>query len=261
VVHLSKTEEEGKDHTLKLFGLIRDSVDEYRYCFVFAVENMRNTYLRTYAPNLAIAGQYLSNKTYHELPVVFILQLGAPLCVLIGVCMDGDFSSARPKSWPKLSTTPEDEHAPTLSALSKHVTGTVGLLFTSREPQSILEYFSSYAPLDYARGYRCVEDVYGSCWDGALAGGEISAEEDVPLAHSLEVAVRKLGMPTKLVKGRWSWRMSIRCVGREVLNSSQTALLKTFGVVTAEFRVDVKAYWSAAKREVTEIGPMEVEES
>lgn len=46
VVHLSKTEKKGKDHTLKLFGLIRDSVDEYRYCFVFAVENMRNTYLK-----------------------------------------------------------------------------------------------------------------------------------------------------------------------------------------------------------------------
>ena len=46
VVHLSKTEKKGKEHTIKLFGLIRESVDKYQYCFVFAVENMRNTYLK-----------------------------------------------------------------------------------------------------------------------------------------------------------------------------------------------------------------------
>ena len=162
-----------------------------------------------------------------------------------------------------LGTTPEDEHAPTLSALSKHVTGTVGLLFTSREPQSILEYFSSYAPLDYARAGTVASRTF-TVPAGTVhsRGGEISAEEDVPLAHSLEVAVRKLGMPTKLVKGKVELENEYTvCREGEVLNSSQTALLKTFGVVTAEFRVDVKAYWSAAKREVTEIGPMEVEES
>lgn len=162
-----------------------------------------------------------------------------------------------------LGTTPEDEHAPTLSALSKHVTGTVGLLFTSREPQSILEYFSSYAPLDYARAGTVASRTF-TVPAGTVhsRGGEISAEEDVPLAHSLEVAVRKLGMPTKLVKGKVEVENEYTvCREGEVLNSSQTALLKTFGVVTAEFRVDVKAYWSAAKREVTEIGPMEVEES
>lgn len=46
VVHLSKTEKKGKEHTIKLFGLIRQSADKYQYCFVFAVENMRNTYLK-----------------------------------------------------------------------------------------------------------------------------------------------------------------------------------------------------------------------
>ena len=46
VVHLSKTEKKGKEHTIKLFGLIRESIDKYQYCFVFAVENMRNTYLK-----------------------------------------------------------------------------------------------------------------------------------------------------------------------------------------------------------------------
>ncbi len=46
VVHLSKTEKKGKEHTIRLFGLIRASVDKYQHCIVFAVSNMRNTYLK-----------------------------------------------------------------------------------------------------------------------------------------------------------------------------------------------------------------------
>lgn len=46
VVHLSKVDKKGKEHTIKLFNNIRESLDNYQYCFVFSVENMRNTYLK-----------------------------------------------------------------------------------------------------------------------------------------------------------------------------------------------------------------------
>lgn len=159
-----------------------------------------------------------------------------------------------------LGTSPEDEHAPHLSLLSKHLTGNVGLLFSSREPQSILEYFSTYAPLDYARAGSIASRTFtvpaGTVYS---RGGEIAAEEDLPLPHSLEVNLRQLGMPTRLVKGRVELEEEYTvCAEGEVLSSSQTALLKTFGVVMAEFRVDVKAYWSAATQEVTEVGAMDV---
>lgn len=81
----------------------------------------------------------------------------------------------------------------------------------------------------------------------------------MPLAHSLETNVRKLGMPTRLVKGRVELEGEYTvCREGEVLSSGQTALLKTFGVVMAEFRVEVKAYWSAGTQEVTEVGAMDV---
>ena len=159
-----------------------------------------------------------------------------------------------------LGTSAEDEHATRLSALAKHLTGNVGLLFTSREPAAILEYFGRYAPLDYARAgtvaSRTMTVPAGTVYS---RGGEIAPEEDVPLPHSLEVNLRQLGMPTRLVKGRVELEGEYTvCREGEVLSSSQTALLKTFGVVMAEFRVDVKAYWSAATQEVTEVGAMDV---
>jgi mRNA turnover protein 4 len=46
VVHLSKVEKKGKELTIKIFDAIRESVEKYPYCFVFSVDNMRNTYLK-----------------------------------------------------------------------------------------------------------------------------------------------------------------------------------------------------------------------
>ena len=58
-------------------------------------------------------------------------------------------------------------------------------------------------------------------------------------------------MPTRLDKGKVMLDEEYEvCREGKVLNSSQTALLKLFGVVTAEFRVSVLAYWSAATQEV-----------
>lgn len=159
-----------------------------------------------------------------------------------------------------LGTSDADEHAPHLSLLAKHLAGNVGLLFTDRPPQTIVDYFGTYAPLDYARAGTVASRTF-TVPAGTVCsrGGEIDAEEDVPLPHSLEVNVRQLGMPTRLVKGRVELEGEYTvCREGEVLSSSQTALLKTFGVATAEFRVDVKAYWSAATQEVTEVGVMDV---
>jgi len=43
---LSKVDKKGKELSLKLFANVRESLDQYQYCFVFSVENMRNTYLK-----------------------------------------------------------------------------------------------------------------------------------------------------------------------------------------------------------------------
>jgi mRNA turnover protein 4 len=46
LVHMSKVEKKGKEHSEKLFNSVRDAADEYPYIYVFRVENMRNNYLK-----------------------------------------------------------------------------------------------------------------------------------------------------------------------------------------------------------------------
>lgn len=83
----------------------------------------------------------------------------------------------------------------------------------------------------------------------------MAAEEDVPLAHSVEPGLRKLGLPTRLVKGKVELHGEfVVCREGEVLGSGQTTLLKMFGVAMAEFRVGIEAYWERETGEVTVVG-------
>ena len=91
-----------------------------------------------------------------------------------------------------------------------------------------------------------------SCWGCGEYCRGAGGEDDVPLPHSLEVLVRKWGMPTRLEKGRVVLDQEfVVCEEGKTLNSNQTALLKLFGVAMAEFKVQILAWWSAAEQEVT----------
>jgi mRNA turnover protein 4 len=46
VVHLSKTDKKGKELSQKLFANVQEAADSFQHIFVFAVENMRNSYLK-----------------------------------------------------------------------------------------------------------------------------------------------------------------------------------------------------------------------
>lgn len=142
-----------------------------------------------------------------------------------------------------LGSTPEDEYQPSTHLLSKYLNGNVGLLFTNRKPDTISQYFSDFAKTDFARAgteaarsFTVPEGVVYSL------GGEIDADADVPMAHSLEPELRKLNMPTTLVKGKITLQNPYTvCKEGEVLDSRQTRLLKLFGVATAEFTVQLLA--------------------
>ena len=150
-----------------------------------------------------------------------------------------------------LGLTPERSYLPGLHLLARHLTGNVGLLFTSRPPSEILAYFAAYAVSDYARAGTAATRTF-TIPAGVVhsRAGEIHQDEDVPVAHSLEPGMRALGVPTRLVKGRIELAVEHRVVKEgAVMDSKQTRLLKMFGVQMAEFSVGIKAYWSAATAE------------
>lgn len=128
----------------------------------------------------------------------------------------------------------------------------------------MIAYFAELRQVDFARAGAVATRTFtvppGPVYS---TGGEVPPEHDVPVAHTLEPELRRLGMPTRMVKGRV-------CLGSEdgeggggegyticrqgdVLDSRQTRLLKLFSVCMSEFRVTLVAYWSAATGQVTEL--------
>ena len=123
----------------------------------------------------------------------------------------------------------------------------------------MLSYFADFQPADYARSgtlsSRSFTIPSGTLYSRA---GEIPEEEDVPLAHSVEPSLRKLGVPTRLVKGRVQLENDfLVCQEGEVLGSGQTALLKTFGIAAATFKVQLVACFN---RETGQAEPFETVE-
>lgn len=158
-----------------------------------------------------------------------------------------------------LGQTPAEEHLTNLSQLAEYLTGNVGLFFTNRKPSEIIEYFSAYSQTDFARaGVTATQTFTVPAGTVYSRGGELPEEDDVPLPHSVETTVRKWGMPTRLDKGKIVLDAPYTvCEEGKVMNSHQTALLKMFGVAMADFKIDLKAYYSTTTESVTEVDAME----
>ncbi|KIN04892.1 hypothetical protein OIDMADRAFT_115451 [Oidiodendron maius Zn] len=222
VVHLTKVDKKGKELSIKLFNNVRESLDHYQHCFVFSVQNMRNTYLKD------VRSEFADSRIFFGKTKVMAKALG---------------------------TSPEDEYQPSTHLLSKYLVGNVGLLFTNREPVAVTTYFQGFSKTDFARAGTPASRAFtipaGMVYS---LGGEVPVEEDVPMAHTLEPELRKLNVPTTLVKGKITLQNPYTvCKEGEVLDSRQTRLLKLFGVATADFTVQLSAYWSAATNAVTEL--------
>jgi hypothetical protein len=65
VVHLTKTDKKGKELSLKLFANVQEAADNFEHIFVFAVENMRNSYLKEVRAEFADS-RYVYGITYIE---------------------------------------------------------------------------------------------------------------------------------------------------------------------------------------------------
>ena len=155
-----------------------------------------------------------------------------------------------------LGSSPEDEAALGTHLISPHLSGDVGLLFTSRPPASVMGYFDAFSRNSFARSGTTASRSFtipsGTVYS---LGGEIAASEDVPLAHSLEPMLRKLGVPSRLVKGKIELENEYMvCREGETLGSAQTTLLKMFGMAMAEFKIEVRCWWEKETGNIRVVG-------
>ncbi|KAK9239293.1 ribosomal protein L10-domain-containing protein [Lipomyces kononenkoae] len=213
LVTLTKTQKKGREGKELLFDQIREALELYKYVWVFDVANMRNSFLKDV------------RRDWNGSRLLF----------------------GRTKVMAKaLGLTKEDEVKENMSKLSKYVKGAVGLLLTNEDPDTVVTYFAEFAKSDFPRAGQ-IASVSFTIPSGIIysRGGQISAEDDLPLPHSLESTLRvQLGVPTSLRNGKIMIDNDFEvCKEGSVLDAKQTRLLKLFGVACAEFRVRLVAYW------------------
>lgn len=114
-MHLTQVQKKGREHKDKLFEGVRAAVPEYKHCFVFSIENSRNTHLKT-------VRQELTDCKYVLLPPPLSLSAEKPFATNKGnvslqygsreergACANGhraESSSARRSSCPRPSASP-----------------------------------------------------------------------------------------------------------------------------------------------------------
>ena len=223
VIHTSTLQKRpSKEKSALLYSNVQEALSTYPHIIAFSVANMRNTYLKT------VRQHFSDSRLFFGKTKVMAKALGS---------------------------SDADEHMPGLSKLSPYLQGSVGLLCTPRSVEEVLGWLEEYSEVDFARaGAKATRTFTVPAGVVHSTGGEQPVEDDVALPHSLEVTVRKWGMTTRLDKGKVMLDAPYTvCTEGKMMNSAQTALLKLFGVATAEFRVQPLAHWSAETGNVIEV--------
>ena len=239
VVTTSKVRKNRKELVRRLAANAQDAAQKYSYIWVFDVENTRNNFLKQVRTDFSDSR----------------IMMGKNKVLMVG-----------------LGQTQGTEVAPGVSALGPYVKGEVGLLFTDREPAEVENYFADWLNQDFARsGSTATREV-------RIPPGEIHTQygvdggEDDPLPVQIEPTLRKLGIPTRLVKGKVTLEEGpeesmddeegyLVCREGDALDSRQTSILKILGVRMSEFKIGLRAVFDKNTSSVRQIGAMEVDDA
>lgn len=238
VVPTSKTRKNHKQLTRALAANIQAAADQYARIFVFDVENMRSTFLKQ------VRVDFADSRIFMGKTKVMTVALGrnAETACVAGV-----------------------------QKLAPYITGEVGLLMTDRAQEEVRAYFEGFSEVDYARAGAVASQSF-TVPHGELrtAYGVEGGEED-PLPLAIEPTLRRLGVPTRIVKGKVCLEekpegvpvpdMDVDgeeegyrvCKEGETLDSRQTSILKIFGVRMAEFKMDLRAVFDKETAEVRDL--------
>lgn len=170
-----------------------------------------------------------------------------------------------------LGRNAETESVPGVHKLTAYMKGEVGLLFTNRPEREVQEYFKTYSELDFARAGATAGQGFIIPQGELRTAYGVGGEED-PLPMSIEPTLRRLGVPTKIVRGkvvleeRPEESMATEegyqvCKEGDTLDSRQTSILKIFGVRMAEFKMALLAMYDKNSETVRELNVMDTKET
>lgn len=240
VVQTSKATKKTPEHKKALASQIQSAAGSHPYIYVFSVADMRNNFIKDLRNTLADSSESR-------------VMMGKTRIMAIA-----------------LGTTPETACEDGVQGLAQYLKGEVGLLFSDRDEANVREVLEAARRPDYARsGSRASRGFTLPRGQELFTQYGVEGGEEDPIPMAQDPMLRKLGVPTKIVKGRVHLEESagmdgddgfVVCREGEVLDSRQTTLLKIFGVRMAEFRVKLLAVWEKASGEVKELDSPEDEE-
>lgn len=205
LVTLSKVKKKTKEWKGSLIVSAHKLIEEYPHVYLFGYQNMRNDKFKELREQVLAHSRFCmgSNK---------VLQVA-------------------------LGKSEKDEYKPNLHLLSQRIEGNVGLFFTTLPRAKVVELFSTFEAVDFARaGSKATEDF-------ELLAGPLEGPAG-PLPHTLEPTLRKHGLPSKLNKGVVELLVDHKvCSTGDRLNANQAAILRTFDVKMATFKLQLLAAW------------------
>ncbi|XP_063173821.1 mRNA turnover protein 4 homolog [Candoia aspera] len=209
-VSLTRTTKKGLEVKQNLIEELRKCVDTYKRLFIFSIANTRNNKLKD------IRNAWKHSRIFFGKNKVMIVALGQ---------------------------SPSDEYRENLHEVSKHLRGEVGLLFTNRSKDEVINWFSQFRETDFARaGNKATFTV-------SLDMGPLEQ-----FSHSMEPQLRQLGLPTALKKGVVTLISDYEvCKEGDILTPEQARILKLFGYAMAEFKVTIRSVWNAETGEFEQL--------
>ena len=213
-VPLTKAKKKGKEWKEGLVKQIHEAIEQYPSIYLFRVFNMRTEQFQDLRGDLRETSRFIMGNNK-------LLQVA-------------------------LGRSESDETRENLHLLSEKVQGSVGLLFTSLSKEEVVKVVEDFSHEDFARsGTKALHNF-------SLQEGPLSSHLG-PLPHTLEVQLRKWGMPTRLNKGVVELTTDFQvCREGQVLDTNQAAILRVFGVKMATFRLKLVAAWHQEGEEFEE---------
>ena len=201
-VTLTQVDKKDRTHKSKIVSDVRDSIDSHTSLYLFSFDNMRSAKFKD------VRAHFRDSKIFMGKNKLLQLALGK-----------GE----------------EDEYADNLQAVSKHISGSVGLLATSRERSEVESFFADFASDDFARA-------------GATASETVTLKNSDVNAHPVSMVeqFRKLGVPAEVKNGKVSLagpETYTVCKEGGALTAEQCKLLVHFGYRLSTFKVSLVARW------------------
>jgi mRNA turnover protein 4 len=133
-----------------------------------------------------------------------------------------------------LGRTPEEEFGDNLCQVAKRITGSVGLLLTSRAASEVEDYFESLQEDDFARA-------------GSVSPTRVVITNEMMATHPVSMMehFRKLGLPVEIQTGKIALLGGdyVLCKEGATLTAEACKVLVHFGIKLSEFKVQLLCRW------------------